>query len=428
MARKTFDNDRTSTEVTREAARARAHTGPPRVAKVSQLVGNPANARYPDEDPEIQQTAQTMKTGGVGQLQEVVVVERLVFESAYPAYAGTLGDAAWVVIIGNRRLQAARLAGIESLNIRVADHLNTADAIEKAILVENAPAHRKALPPLLEAQLIAQRLAATPGLSQRALANELGLSHTYVKHRLDIRNLIPELQDWLRHDKIKIKAGRILGTLSETDQVRFLEVGDPVKVEALAELPQSLRDQFVGGHLNADNALELAEAARRPRPPRAAVNRVATPAALEDPTATPGPQGEAVNPVATSDAATSPESSASPAVTPDPVNPVATDSTSPKPNERNQEGRESPPAVNPVVTAPGSPTTKEWEGQAPGSSSQNTGQVAPRANENAPAGGAENIFTLHLVDPTPAKLARELSSRLSPHDLAALADELVNLV
>lgn len=240
----------------RQAAKDRTtNRGPRRTARLDQLIGNPLNPRDAlTDDAEIEGVAETLQTG---QLQEVVVIERHVFEAAYPEYEGQLGPALWVVILGNRRLAAARHAGLDTLNIRIDDNLRTADEIETAILVENI--QRKGLPPLLEAQMLARRVAA-PGSSVRKVAAAIGKSFAYVQQRLNLNNLVPEAKALLRAERIMIKPARLLGALPEDVQRRYLQLDIATMEEALA-LPPDVRKQFNDGQISAEQALATQQAA-----------------------------------------------------------------------------------------------------------------------------------------------------------------------
>lgn len=204
-----------------DAARAalRSRTGRPTSLRLGELQPNPDNPRYDSDDPETIELAETMRS--VGQLQPAIVVPRQDYLACYPQ--AQLDPAPWVVVIGNRRLAAARIADREALDVRVAVDIQSADDLEDRILIENI--QRKDLPPLLEAERLQRRL--DQGITFRDLAAKIGKSHTYVKQRVDLLKLIPELQELFRAGQIRVKGARWLGTQPEEIQRGILAAGGP---------------------------------------------------------------------------------------------------------------------------------------------------------------------------------------------------------
>jgi ParB/RepB/Spo0J family partition protein len=207
------------------AARAalRSRMAHPTSLRLDEIQPNPQNPRYEDEeDPTVRELADTLSR--VGQLQPALVVAVDQYVQAYPDFRGRLGHQPWVVIVGNRRLAAARLAGRASLDVRVAGDIETADDFEDRILIENL--QRKDLPPLLEAEQLQRRLN-RPGQNLRSVGAAIGKSHAYVQQRVDLLGMIPELQELFRQGAINIRAGRKLGALPEAEQRRRLAAGSP---------------------------------------------------------------------------------------------------------------------------------------------------------------------------------------------------------
>jgi ParB family chromosome partitioning protein len=210
------------------AARAalRSRMGHPTSLRLDEVQPNPRNPRYDYDDPETHELATTLAQ--VGQLQPALVVSRAQYLQAYPDQHDALGPEPWVVIVGNRRLAASRLAGRASLEVRVAADLETEEQFEDRILVENI--QRKELPPLLEAAHLQRRLN-RPGQTIRSVGEAIGKSHTYVQQRLDLLRMIPEFQQLLRDGEINIKTGRRLGGLPEDEQRAILAAGPPFGVD-----------------------------------------------------------------------------------------------------------------------------------------------------------------------------------------------------
>lgn len=204
----------------RDALRSRM--GNPTSLRLDEVQPNPRNPRYGDDDPEVTELAGTLAR--VGQLQPALVVSLEQYLGVFPEQRPVMGEQPWVVIVGNRRLAAARVAGRPALDVRVAPELDSAEAFEDRILIENL--QRKDLPPLLEAEHLRRRLD-RPGETFRSVGEAIGKSHAYVQQRLELLKLIPELQALLRDGNLSIKTGRRLGALPEPEQRARFEQGPP---------------------------------------------------------------------------------------------------------------------------------------------------------------------------------------------------------
>ena len=187
---------------------------PPRVLPVAQLIGNPDNPRGP-KDSDLKELADTLREHG--QLQPITVVSRDVFLKHFPEHTEILDGAGWVVVNGNRRLAAARIAGLETLEVSVRDALGEEEGrIDEAVMIENI--HRRNLEPLREAEFL-RRMVDRPGGSLRTVAKKIGKSHVYVKQRVSLLQLVPELKDALRADELGVKEARELALLPPNEQL-----------------------------------------------------------------------------------------------------------------------------------------------------------------------------------------------------------------
>ena len=231
MARKDFAAMEATSASGDSAARAalRSRMAHPTRLRLDEVQPNPRNPRYDEDDPEVVELADTLTR--VGQLQSALVMTREQYLHAFPDEHDRLGPQPWVVIVGNRRLAASRLADRPALDVRVAGELDTAEDVEDRILIENI--HRKGLPPLLEAEHLQRRLA-RPGQTIRSVGEAIGKSHTYVQQRLDLLRLIPEFQQRLRTGTINIRTGRRLGALPPDQQHARLAAGPPFVPETPA--------------------------------------------------------------------------------------------------------------------------------------------------------------------------------------------------
>lgn len=192
-----------------EALRAGKRLHPSTVA-LSALAHNPYNPR--EELTGLDETAGSLRERG--QLQPLAVVTRSAFLAAHPDQETALGEAAYVVIDGNRRLAAAAIAGLESLRIDVNDKLaaTAADLLESALI---ANVHRVDVDPLDQARAI-QELVETHG-QQKTVAARLGKTPAWVSQRLSLLNLAEDLQEKVGGE-LTVKDARRIGGLPAEQQ------------------------------------------------------------------------------------------------------------------------------------------------------------------------------------------------------------------
>lgn len=203
------------------AATLPAEHGVRRVS-VHDVAANPLNKRPDVDDDEIAAVAETIREYGV--IQPLVVCSAAAYLGAYPAQRDALDGAAWVALIGNRRLRAARLAGLREVDIVVNNEQAT--TMYEVMLVENG--QRRDLSPWLEAEAMAEVLR-TAEISQRELGRRIGKSHVYVLQRLALLRLVPELRDLLEQGELTIEQGRTFGDLPEDEQRAIAAAGAPYR-------------------------------------------------------------------------------------------------------------------------------------------------------------------------------------------------------
>lgn len=197
--------------------------GPNRVVPIDTVAPNPLNKRPAGGDDELAELAETIREHGV--IQPLVVCSSARYLAEFPGQRGSLAAAAeWVVLIGNRRLLAARMAGRDEVEIVVNDERVT--SMYEVMLVENG--QRRDLPPILEAEAMAEVLKA-PSVSRRELARRIGKSHMYVTQRLSLLKLIPELRALFERGALTIERAREFGELPESEQRSIVAAGAPYR-------------------------------------------------------------------------------------------------------------------------------------------------------------------------------------------------------
>lgn len=261
----------------RDAMRTRLATPPSKLA-LDQLQANPLNPRDHSRDEGIDELAETMRRHG--QLQQAQVIAREDFLRAFPDTAEQLTPAPWVVFIGNRRLLAAGLAGLATLDVRAPEGIGTPEEIESRVLIENL--QRSDLPLLKEAEFLQRQV--NRGQSLRKVAAEIGKSLGYVQQRVGLLQLIPELQDLLQQGELSFKIARGLYPLSAEEQTVVYRSGPPWSIASVK--PQSgASAQNSGSGDAADTPTGAAESAQ----PRGGGNTTtAVPPSSKETTASPG--------------------------------------------------------------------------------------------------------------------------------------------
>lgn len=192
--------------------------GPPTTVYMHTVIGSPDNPRtehdYSDDDADFRELKKSMQS--VGQLQPAVAMSSEAFGRAKPEHAAAVEGAEWVIILGNRRLHAARQLGWTKFDIRVRDRLGNEDddKVDEAVIIENI--HRKNIPPYKEAEFL-QRMVDRHG-SQEKVAERIGKSQMYVSNRLALLNLAPELRDVVDTKQIKVKTAEQISRIKDPEE------------------------------------------------------------------------------------------------------------------------------------------------------------------------------------------------------------------
>lgn len=172
------------------------------VLAVDQIVPNPYQPRKNFDDDEIGQLSESIKIHGV--LQPLVVRQ--------------VGNE-YQLIAGERRLRAAKLAGLTTVPVRVMTFDD--QQIWEASLVENI--QRTDLNPLEKAQSFRKYLD-TYQVSQEVLAQRLGLDRSTVTSIVNLLLLPNDVQELIRQGQITLGHAKLLKGLN-----------DPIKQSAIAK-------------------------------------------------------------------------------------------------------------------------------------------------------------------------------------------------
>ena len=152
-------------------------------------------------------------------IREVGILQPLVVRRA--------GDGRYELIAGERRLRAAKAAGLASVPIVLRDS-EDADLLREA-LIENI--HREDLNPIEQAEAF-RALLEELGLKQEELADRVGVSRSHIANTIRLLALPLDVQQLLADDKIT--AGHARAVLSLGDQVAMSSLATRIAAEDLS--------------------------------------------------------------------------------------------------------------------------------------------------------------------------------------------------
>ena len=159
----------------------------------------------------------------------------------------------YVVVVGERRYRAAKLAGMESIACVVSPSYATAEDLLEDQLVENAL--RQDLRPVEQAKAYRMLLSAR-GLTHRQLAERLQIGHASIARALALLDL-PE----------PIQASVEAGSIAPNTAYELSKVSDPDEQAELAR-------QAIGGQLRRDEVKERTKNPRKGRGPKVKPRKV----------------------------------------------------------------------------------------------------------------------------------------------------------
>ncbi len=126
-----------------------------------------------------------------------------------PIVVRNIGDG-YQLIAGERRLRAAKEAGLAEIPVSVVDF--TDQQVNEAALVENI--QRADLNPIEKAQGFKDYLERFK-MTQEQLAERLGIDRTSISNFLGLLNLPGEVQDWVRTNQLTLGHAKILKGLHD---------------------------------------------------------------------------------------------------------------------------------------------------------------------------------------------------------------------
>ena len=211
----------------RHVCRRRRRGAPRRGNPVSEVAPHPFNdnARSQPQpgDPKWDELLNGVRANGVR--LPVLVVPRDAFTAARPGAAGEISpEARYVLIYGHRRRAAALEAGRDTMPAVIDDAIMADNGDLDAMAAENLG--RQDLSDLAEADLFARY--SEIGLSQRAIADRLGVDQATVSRRLALLLLAPEVRQAVDDGELpSAEAAALSGKLPYGPLRRWQKSKDP---------------------------------------------------------------------------------------------------------------------------------------------------------------------------------------------------------
>lgn len=185
---------------------------------------NPYQPRKTFKQESLQELADSIKEHGL--LQPVVVYDS--------------GDGDYVLIAGERRLRASKLAKLSNIKAIVAD-IDMKKMRELAI-IENI--QREELNPI-ELAISYKELLDEYNITHEELSNRINKSRTQITNTLRLLNLSQDIQDMLIEDKITQGHAKMLVTLSNKEQKLVADsiIGQKLSVRDTEQLIKNIKDK-----------------------------------------------------------------------------------------------------------------------------------------------------------------------------------------
>ena len=169
--------------------------------QIDRITPNPNQPRQQFDEEALQELVASIKAKGI--LAPVTVCER---------------DGKYILIAGERRLRAAKIAGLTDIPAYVIEVQNDAELMEMA-LIENI--QRENLNPIEEAQAFAV-LTNKFGLSQEAIAKAVGKKRVTVSNSLRLLKLPKEIRDSIKNGEISAGHGRAILMMKNNRLMQWL--------------------------------------------------------------------------------------------------------------------------------------------------------------------------------------------------------------
>ena len=129
-----------------------------------------------------------------------------------PLTLRVVGKNQYEIICGERRFKAAQLLGWEKINAYIKDV--TTEEAQELCLIENI--QREDISPIEEAKAFEKLLQTTNDIKE--LITRTGKSESYIRVRLQLNSLIPEIANLLNQEEISLGIAAVICSYSEEIQ------------------------------------------------------------------------------------------------------------------------------------------------------------------------------------------------------------------
>lgn len=167
---------------------------------IEKITANPNQPRKNFDQQALQELSDSIKKHGV--IMPIVVNDN--------------GDGTYMIIAGERRFRASKLAGLKTIPVIIRSYSER--EIKEISLIENL--QREDLNPI-EAATAMKQLMVEYRLTQDELAERIGKSRPAVANTLRLLNLTPEVMSLVTEGKLSAGHARTLVPLSPEDQISF---------------------------------------------------------------------------------------------------------------------------------------------------------------------------------------------------------------
>ena len=201
---------------------------------VEKLVPNPGQPRKNFDETELQELADSIKTYGIIQ----------------PVIAANAGDGTYIIIAGERRTRAAKLAGLDEVPVIIRDY--TDQKRLEVSLIENI--QRSDLNPIEEAAAY-KNLMDFSGISQDELAARVGKNRSTVANALRLLKLPAGIQKSIEEGEVSPGHARALLSVTDTkarDKLYKDIIAGALSVRKAENLAAALNTEKTGGKKKPD--------------------------------------------------------------------------------------------------------------------------------------------------------------------------------
>jgi len=174
--------------------------------KIAKIRPSAMNPRKAFDEEQLNELAESIRKHGV--LQAPIVREITPEVNGFDDASGAANVVEYELVVGERRWRAAKLAGLKMIPVSIRT-LSDQEVAEMQIIENN---QRADVTPLEEADALA---GLGKWLPVEEIAAKLGRPEAFVRRRLLLTKLVPELRELLESDRIGVVSAETLGRLSE---------------------------------------------------------------------------------------------------------------------------------------------------------------------------------------------------------------------